>query len=108
MSTYQILCLLGVGSLNVTLLGFLLAKIKKYACETKAVKLGLQAILRDRLIQLYRTCNKMEYANITDRENFQNMYNQYHNLGANGVMDDIKEKFFDLPTEPKEDDTDDT
>ena len=108
MSTYQILCLLGVGSLNVTLLGFLLAKIKKYARETNAVKLGLQAILRDRLIQLYRTCNKLEYANITDRENFQNMYNQYHNLGANGVMDDIKEKFFDLPTEPKEDDIDET
>ena len=102
MSIYQILCLLGFGSLNVTLLGFLLAKIKKYACETKAVKLGLQAILRDRLIQLYRTCNKLKYANITDRENFQNMYNQYHILGTNGVMDDIHRKFMALPLESED------
>ena len=30
------------------------------------------------------------------------MYNQYHSLGANGVMDDIKEKFESLPTEAAE------
>ena len=34
------------------------------------------------------------------------MYKQYHNLGANGVMDDIRAKFLELPTEPKRDETD--
>lgn len=104
MGVYQILSLLGVSSISVALWGYLIAKIKKYYAETNAVKLGLQAILRDRLIQAYRTCSQQEYASITDRDNFINMYKQYHNLGANGVMDDIHDKFLELPTEPKRDD----
>ena len=31
---------------------------------------------------------------------FENMYQQYHSLGKNGVMDDIHEKFKALPLEP--------
>ena len=105
MGAYQILSLLGISSLSVALWGYLIAKIKKYYAETNAVKLGLQAILRDRLIQVYRVCTAQEYASITDRDNFINMYKQYHNLGANGVMDDIRAKFLELPTEPKRDET---
>ena len=46
-----------------------------------------------------RNSNSMIYA----REIFENMYNQYHILGANGVMDDIYRKFMALPLEEKED-----
>ena len=70
MEVYQILSLLGISSLSVALWGYLIAKIKKYYAETNAVKLGLQAILRDRLIQVYRVCTAQEYASITDRDNF--------------------------------------
>lgn len=30
------------------------------------------------------------------------MWKQYHNLGANGVMDEIHEKFKNLPTQKEE------
>lgn len=70
--------------------------------ELKATKLGIQALLRDRLYWTYNHYNAKGYAPIYARENFENMYNQYHSLGANGVMDDIKEKFENLPTESVE------
>lgn len=79
-------------------------KISKQAAEeeAKATKLGIQALLRDRLYWTYNHYNSKGYAPIYARENFTNMYNQYHSLGANGVMDDIKEKFESLPTEAAE------
>lgn len=70
--------------------------------ELQATKLGIQALLRDRLYWTYNHYNTKGYAPIYARENFENMYNQYHSLGANGVMDDIKEKFENLPTEAVE------
>ena len=61
---------------------------------------ALQAILRDRLYQLNRYCTMQKgYTTQEDRDNFENMYDKYHRLGANGVMDKTKEKFFELPYE---------
>ena len=34
-------------------------------------------------------------------DNFENMYKQYHNLGVNGVMDDLYDKFMNLPLEKR-------
>lgn len=39
------------------------------------------------------------FAPVYARDNFENCWKQYHSLGANGVMDDLHEKFLDLPTE---------
>jgi len=33
--------------------------------------------------------------------NLENVYIQYHNLGANGVMDDLRNKFLALPADPQ-------
>ena len=43
----------------------------------------------------------MKYAVPDERQNFENMYVQYHALGGNGVMDDVRRKFFELPMEKK-------
>jgi len=64
----------------------------------KELKEGMQALLRDRLYELYGKCIRKRYATIEERNNFLNMYTRYHNLGQNGVMDNIKEKFLSLPT----------
>lgn len=97
MTTYQILCLIGIPSIVSALIGYLFAMVKKSKHEIKALKSGVQALLRDRLYQLYNHCNSKGFADDAERSNFANMYNQYHNLGANGVMDDYKEKVLDLP-----------
>jgi hypothetical protein len=37
-----------------------------------------------------------------ERINFDNLYKNYHELGANGVMDDTYNKFMALPSEKEE------
>ena len=68
--------------------------------QNKATMLGVQALLRDRLVQGYKYYAAQKYANVDDRSNLEHVYVQYHKLGANGVMDDLREKFLALPLDP--------
>ena len=68
------------------------------ANETKAIALGVQALLRTQMRRDYERCNEQGFASIGDRDDFENCWKQYHALGANGVMDDIHKKFLALPT----------
>ena len=99
MSLYQILSLTFGSGLLITILTAVWRKIKLNEKKTESVQLGVQALLRDRLYSTYLHYQEKGFAPIYARENFENMYNQYHNLGANGVMDDIYRKFMNLPLE---------
>ena len=102
MNLYQILSLTLGSGLLVTILTAVWKKIKANEKKTESVQLGVQALLRDRLYSTYMHYQEKGYAPIYERENFENMYNQYHVLGANGVMDDIYRKFMALPLEESE------
>lgn len=65
--------------------------------QNKAIMLGVQAMLRDRLLQGYRHYISTGWAGYEDRENMENIWQQYHALGANGVMDDMRRQFRQLP-----------
>lgn len=103
MTLYQILTLFGVPSLLMTLFGYILGTIK----QIRALKKGLQALLRDRLIEnIYHYIEK-GYAPLHARDSLHNMHEQYQSLGKNGVMDDLWEDFLKLPVmEPSKDYTD--
>jgi hypothetical protein len=75
----------------------LIRRIKQERQHNVATEKGLQALLRDRLIYQYDKYKAKGYAPIYAKENFENLYQQYHNLGANGVMDDIYNDFRKLP-----------
>lgn len=92
--------LFGSGVL-VTVCRYFLNRIKANDQKTEAVQRGVQALLRDRLYDKYEYYSEKGYAPIRARENFENMWIQYHSLGKNGVMDDIHIKFMELPTETK-------
>lgn len=96
MSIYQWLCLLGIPSIIVGMLGFLKVWIK----QMRAVKLGLQAILRDRLLQAYHYYKEQGYASYDEKQNVVNLYTQYEALGPNGIMQRKHEAFLALPEEP--------
>lgn len=84
-------------------LGYLTNKIRNIKKESNAVKAGLQALLRDRMIQAYNHYHEDRgYMPIWAKDSFVNVYNAYHNLGVNGVMDDIKKKVMALPTDKAE------
>ena len=102
MSLYQILSLTFGSGLLTAILTAVWKKIKLNEKKTESVQLGVQALLRDRLYSTYMHYQEKGYAPIYARENFENMYKQYHVLGANGVMDDIYRKFMDLPLEESE------
>ena len=102
MYLYQILSLLFGSGLLVTILTAVWRKIKLNEKKPESVQLGVQALLRDRLYSTYMHYQEKGYAPIYARENFENMYKQYHDIGTNGVMDDIYRKFMDLPLEESE------
>ena len=98
MTTFNWLSLFGVPAIILAIFGWLFKKVdtktKTVSSENEAIKRGVQALLRDRLYAIYRECKKQGGASRFDRENFNNIYQQYHQLGANGVMDDIRKKLF--------------
>lgn len=94
LTVYQWLCLLGVPAL-------IAGTFKAVFSQIKAVKLGIQALLRTQMILDYNKYAELGYAPIYARESFQNCWEKYHALGVNGVMDDIHNKFLMLPIEPQ-------
>lgn len=99
MTVYQWLCLFSVPALILMIVKYMLNQIKQNRRDTEAVKLGLQALLRSQMISDYNKYSEKGFAPVYARDNFENCWKQYHSLGANGVMDDLHEKFLDLPTE---------
>lgn len=100
MTVYQWLCLLGVPAVIAGIFKYLHTLIKRNTEDSKALKAGVQALLRSQMISDYNKWSEREYAPIYARENFENCWKQYHSLGVNGVMDDLHEKFLKLPTTP--------
>ena len=96
------LSLLFGSGIIVTIWGVIYSRIKKKNDKHEALKLGVQAWVRDKLYDKYDKYIEICYAPIRARENFENIWLQYHNLGKNGVMDDIHNRFMELPTEKLE------
>lgn len=103
MTIYQLLCLLGIPAVITGLITgmfrYLYIQVQKSGAENNALKSGIQALLRAQMISDYNKWSERGYAPIYARENFENCWQQYHALGANGVMDDIHTKFLQLPTD---------
>ena len=95
MSVWNWLSLLGIPAIVASIIVALWVR-------TMAISRGIQALLRDRLTQGYKFHEKEGWADIDDRNNLENLYVQYHNLGQNGVMDDLRSKFLALPTHEPE------
>ena len=70
--------------------------------QNQAIMMGVQALLRDRLLQGYKHYFNKGYADYEDRKNLENLYTQYHRLGSNGVMDDMHQRFIALPVHKEE------
>ena len=101
MTVYQWLCLLGIPAVVGGIFKYLHSMVKKTAADTTAVKTGIQALLRSQMIADFNKYSEKGYAPIYARDSFENCWKQYHSLGVNGVMDDLHDKFLELPTAPE-------
>ena len=105
MSVYQWLCLLGVQGIITLILSWVIskklntadAKAEQAKRETAAIAEGVKALLRDRLLQGYKHYIEKGWADMDDRANMENVWQQYHALGGNGDMNDLRRTFRHLP-----------
>ena len=66
--------------------------------ENDALKAGLQALLRDRIIQAYNHyCDDKKWIPIYALESINACYKSYEALGENGVINGLMEQLNDLP-----------
>lgn len=96
MSIYNWLSLFGIPGIVAGLFSFIVLQVK----QNNAIKLGLQAILRDRLLQAYEFYGIRGWANYDEKQNVQNLYTQYEVLGPNGIMEVKHQEFIHLPDTP--------
>ena len=118
MSLSQILSVCGVSGIISGLVGVLIAVYlkrplerrvqdtedanKRVEAQNKATMLGVQALLRDRLLQAFSHYLARGWINASERDNIDNMYVQYESLGENNVISDIYNQVRALPSIPPE------
>ena len=95
MTLYQWLCVLGIPGMFLTMVAGLMSIIR----QIKVMKQAMKASLRDRLVQGYKFGIRQGFADMEDRKNMENIYRQYHVLGGNGDMRDLRRTFRHLPME---------
>lgn len=71
--------------------------VKDIQATNQAQNAGLQSVLKDLLKIRYLEWIKKGYAPLDARDDLEKMYQAYHRLGANGVMDNMRKQFLDLP-----------
>lgn len=90
---------MGFGAMIIAAAKFLFTEFKKQNENNDTLKIAIQAMLRNDLLHNYHEYIHKGYCSTEEKENWINMYNQYHTLGANGVMDEKKKKLLALPDE---------
>lgn len=72
-------------------------KDEEFSKDIELIKLGLQSVLKNDLKTRYDYWIRRKYAPIDAKDDLERMYQVYHKLGANGVMDAHRERFLALP-----------
>ena len=69
--------------------------------KAEAVRLGVQALLRDRLIWAHDHYMQKGCYPIYARENVEEMYTRYHALGGDGTVTSLVRELDGLPPDPR-------
>ena len=83
----------------ITLLWTILRAKKR---ENDALKEGMQALLRDRIIQAYNHYSDKGWIPIYAMESIEACYKSYEELGENGVIDNLMRQLRELPNHSME------
>lgn len=80
------------------ILGLISTKLKKNKKKDLAIELGVQALLRNEIIRRYREFESKGEISILDKENLEEMFEQYKNLGGNGTVKKMMDDLLNLKT----------
>lgn len=70
--------------------------------QFRALKLGMQAMMRDRIVQAYYHYHDRGWITLHGLENVEKLYAEYHKLGGNGTVTKLVEDLRELPVKEKE------
>jgi len=76
------------------------ARQKEGAARQEAIETGIQALLRDRIIQVYNHYANKGFCPIYARDDAEALFKQYTALGGNGTIKELLDKLSEMPTEP--------
>ena len=80
------------------LLTYIFTELRARKKRPDAIQTGLQALLRDRIIQVYNHyVTEKKWIPIYAKDSIVSCYESYENLGANGVIDDLMAEIKALP-----------
>ena len=73
---------------------------KEKEAEDRAVKFGMQALLRNDIIKVYNKSLERGYCPIYQKQALEKSYSAYHDLGGNDVATELYEETMKMSTEP--------
>lgn len=73
------------------------SRFKEQDKKREAIERGVQALLRNELIQRFREYKLAGEMTLLDKENMDHMFKEYFNLGGNGMMKEVYDEFKDIP-----------
>ena len=71
-------------------------KQKEQERKNQAIERGVQALLRNELIRRFREYKTKGEMSMLDKENMDHMFEEYFNLGGNGMMHDVYKEFQEI------------
>ena len=74
---------------------------KEEAVKNNALCIGVQALLRDRIIQSYNEYSEKGYCPIYAKDNIKRLYKPYSELGVDDVIKELVTKLLQMPTEKR-------
>ena len=91
-----------VNALGGAIITFVWTMLRAKKRENDALKEGMQALLRDRIIQAYNHCSDKGWIPIYAMESIEACYKSYEELGENGVIDNLMSQLRELPNHSTE------
>lgn len=87
---------------TTALLAGLVALVGWLWAQFRALKLGMQAMMRDRIVQAYYHYHDRDWITLHGLENVEKLYAEYHRLGGNGTITKLVEDLRELQVKEKE------
>ena len=91
----SIFALLGIPSI-FTLIVFVLKKVKEDTKQIKILMNAQQAQMRSQLLKDYYHYVNRGFIYESELSDWENQYQAYHSLGANGIMDNRRSRLLNL------------
>lgn len=83
-----------------SILTYFSARWSKTLKKIDKLEFGVQALLRDRMLQMYAYYKeKGKKVPVRERESFECMFKAYQDNDGNSYMPDVREEFLELPHE---------